>query len=87
MTVSIHESATHYEIFHQDQLIAHHQKTSRHSVVMEPAHYAGLLKVGARALLGAPPRFDPNFGAFGEVMVRDLKLYEAITRSEGGEAR
>ena len=78
---------THYEIIHQDQLIARHQKTTRHSVVMEPAHYAGLLKVGARALLGAPPRFDPNFGPFGEVMVRDLKLYEAISRSEGGEAR
>jgi hypothetical protein len=33
------------------------------------------------------PRFDPYFGGLGEVMVRDLKLYEAVSASEGGEAR
>ena len=31
------------------------------------------------------PRFDPNFGRLGEVMVRDLALYEAASQSEGGE--
>jgi len=54
---------------------------------MEPGHYAGLLRVGAGAGLAPPPRCDPYFGGFGEVMVRDLKLYEAVSRSEGGETR
>ena len=44
-TVSVQESAEHYEFFHQDKLIARHPKAARHSVVMEPAHYAGLLRV------------------------------------------
>ena len=44
---------------------------------MEPAHYAGLLRPGGRPSPGSPPRFDPYFGGFGEVMVRDLALYEA----------
>jgi transposase len=86
LTVSVQESAGHYEFFHEGKLIARHQKAARHSVVMEPAHYAGLLCVGARAT-PAPPRFDPYFANFGEVMVRDLKLYEALFQSEGGEAR
>jgi transposase len=85
-TVSVHESAGHYEIFHQDQLIARHPKAARHSVVMEPAHYAGLLRTDGKSQV-TPPRFDPYFGNFGEVVVRDLKLYEAISQSEGGEAR
>jgi transposase len=87
LTISVHESAAHYEFFHEGQLIASHQKAPRHRVVMEPEHYAGLLRVGARALPPAPPRFDPYFGNFGEVMVRDLKLYEALSQSEGGEPR
>jgi transposase len=86
-TVSVQESATHYEIFHQDTLIACHAKAARHSVVMEPAHYAGLLRAGSNPSAATPPRFDPYFNGFGEVMVRDLKLYEAISQSEGGEAR
>lgn len=87
MTINVHESLGHYEFFHEGKLIARHQKAARHSVVMEPAHYAGLLRVGVRARLGAPPRFDPYFGNFGEVMVRDLKLYEIISQSEGGADR
>ena len=86
-TVGVHESAAHYEIFLQDQLIARHAKAARHSVVMEPAHYAGLLRTGGKPPPPAPPRFDPYFAAFGEVMVRDLKLYEAISQGEGGDAR
>jgi hypothetical protein len=54
---------------------------------MEPGHYAGLLRVGGRLPLAAPPRFDPNFAQLGEVMVRDLALYEAVSQSEGGDAR
>jgi hypothetical protein len=56
-------------------------------VVMEPAHYAGLLRVGRGFPQAAPPRFDPNFSRLGEVMVRDLTLYEAISQSEGGDAQ
>jgi hypothetical protein len=40
---------------------------------------------GGRARAAA--RCDPYFGGFGEVMVRDLNLYEAVSRSEGGEPR
>ena len=87
-TVSVHESLGEYEFFHKDRLIAHHQKSARHSVVMEPAHYAGLLRAGGNKPPGSPPpRFDPYFGQFGEVMVRDLKLYEIISQGEGGVAR
>jgi hypothetical protein len=86
-TVSVQESATHYEIFHQDRLIARHAKAARHSVVMEPAHYAGLLRAAGNPSPATPPRFDPYFSGFGEVMVRDLKLYEALSQNEGGEAR
>jgi transposase len=87
-TVSVQESAAHYEIFHHERLIARHPRAERHSVVMEPGHYAGLLRVAAGAELAPPPpHYDPYFAGFGEVMVRDLKLYEAVSRSEGGEER
>ena len=49
---------------------------------MEPAHYAGLLRVGLSVPQAAPPRCDPNFSRLGEVMVRDLSLYEAGAASE-----
>jgi transposase len=61
-TISVHEGIGHYEFFHHDQLVARHQKATRHSVVMEPAHYAGLLRTDRRQPVGAPPRFDPYFG-------------------------
>ena len=51
-TVSVHEGLGHYEFFHQDRLIARHQKAARHSVVMEPAHYAGLLRAGGNSVAG-----------------------------------
>ena len=87
-TVSVHEGAGHYEFFHHQRLIARHQKAARHSVVMEPKHYAGLLRADGHKSVGSPrPRFDPYFGELGEVMVRDLKLYELISQNEGGEAR
>jgi len=85
--VSVQESVTHIEIFHQERLIARHEKTARHSVVMQPGHYAGLLRVGGRIPPPAPPRFDPNFSQLGEVMVRDLALYEAASCEGGDEAR
>jgi hypothetical protein len=85
--VSVQESVTHFEIFHQERLIARHEKAARHSVVMQPGHYAGLLRVGGRISPPAPPRFDPNFSQLGEVKVRDLALYEAASCDEGGQAR
>jgi len=85
--VSVQESAEHFEFFHQDQLVAHHPKAARHSVVMAPAHYAGLVRIGGRQPPAAAPRFDPKFAQLGEVMVRDLALYEAVSQSAGGDAR
>jgi hypothetical protein len=61
-SVGVHEGIGHYEFFYRDQLIA------RHSVVMEPAHYAGLLLAGAKPSVTPPPRFDPYFDGLGEVM-------------------
>jgi hypothetical protein len=87
LIVSIHESPGHYEIFHQDQLVARHPKATRHSVRMEQAHYAGLLRVDQRHGPPAPPHFDPHFGPLGEVMVRDLALYEAASQNQGGGAQ
>jgi transposase len=87
LDLNVQESAGHLEFFHQDKLVARHPKATRHSVVMDPGHYAGLLRVSDRKALAAPPRFDPNFAQLGEVMVRDLALYEAVSQSEGGNAR
>jgi hypothetical protein len=87
LTVSVHESTEYYEFFHQDQLIARHRKAPRHSVAMAPEHYAGLLRVARQGAVTAPPRFDPNFGRLGEVIVRDLALYEAASLGERGVPR
>jgi len=86
-TVCVQESTTHYEIFHRARLIARHPKAARYSVMMDPGHYAGLLRTSGKLTPAAPPRFDPYFGGFGEVMVRDLKLYEVVSASEGGDAQ
>jgi Mu transposase-like protein len=87
-TVSVHEGLGYYEFFHHQRLIARHQKADRHSVVMEPAHYAGLLRAASNKSVGTPPpRFDPYFSGLGEVMVRDLKLYEIMSQNEGGAER
>jgi len=87
LIVSAQESVEHFEFFHQERLVARHPKAARHSMVMEPGHYAGLLRVGRRNGPPAPPRFDPNFGPLGEVMVRDLVLYELASQGEGGGAQ
>ena len=85
--ISVQESAEHYEFFHEGKLVARHLKAVRHSVLMEPAHYAGLLRVNREAALPPAPRFNPNFSRLGEVMVRDLALYEAASQSKGGDAQ
>jgi hypothetical protein len=54
---------------------------------MEPGHYTGLLRPDDHLAPGAPPRCDPYFNGFGEVLVRDLQLYEAISQGAGGDVR
>ena len=57
--VSVHETAGGYEIFHHGDLVARHAKSPRHSVVMEPEHYQGLLRPG-RGTSISPPKWDPG---------------------------
>jgi len=57
------------------------QSARRRSLASDAAASSGA------APLAAAPRFDPNFAQLGEVMVRDLALYEAVSQSEGGDAR
>jgi transposase len=83
-TVTVHEGAADYQIFHDSQLIARHQKSARHSVVMDPAHYRGLIRRGKLCDSPAPPRWDPSYLALGEVTVRDLSVYERLSEC-GGE--
>jgi len=83
-TVTVIESATHYEIFHDGTLIARHEKAQRYSVVMEPEHYRGLIRARSLSSLPAPPQYDPAYLRLGEVAVRDLSVYEAII-TEGGD--
>jgi transposase len=81
-TVTIAETATHYEIASGTTLIARHLKRPRFSVTMEPAHYAGLLRptgVSAR-----PPQADPAYRPFGEVEIRDLAFYADLVEAGGG---
>ncbi len=80
-TVSVHESDTNYEIFHQDRLIARHAKTASHGVVMEPAHVTrNCCGRGGYRSPATPLRLDPYFEGFGAVLVRDFQLSEAISR-------
>ena len=82
-----------FEILHQGAVIARHAAVGRHQVVMEPAHYAGLLRPGGRAApVAGPPRHDPGYDpgypeprypAAAEVAVRDLGVYAAAAE-EGG---
>lgn len=81
-TVTIHETGHHYEIFHGAHCIARHDKAPRHTVVMDPAHYEGLLRPGRGPSSPAPPQWDPGYRHLGEIAVRDLALYAAL--AEGG---
>lgn len=83
-TVDVRETATHYVIVAGDTCIAQHAKAGRHAVVMEPAHYAGLLRPGAPPLTGAP-QWDPAYHALGAVEVRDLAIYETLSAIGGGQ--
>lgn len=83
-TVDVRETATHYVIVAGDTCIAQHAKAGRHAVVMEPAHYRGLLRpIGAVA--AAAPQWDPAYQALGAVEVRDLAVYDALSAIGGGQ--
>lgn len=84
MTVSVHETSSQYEIFHGDTCIARHAKAARHAVVMDPAHYTGLLRPGPHPAPTAPPQWDPVYRQLGEVPVRDLAVYAALAEAGGG---
>ncbi len=81
-TVDVRETATHYVIVAGDTCIAQHAKAGRHAVVMEPAHYAGLLRPGAASPADAP-QWDPAYHALGEVEVRDLAIYDTLSAIGG----
>lgn len=93
-TVTIRELLGAYEILHEGTVIARHHRRERHQVAMEPAHYAGLLRVpGARAagLQPVPPQHDPGYPAFpalaatADVAVRDLAVYAALVEDQRPE--
>jgi transposase len=81
-TVNVRETATHYVIMAGDTCVAQHAKAGRHAVVMEPGHYAGLLRPGPRRRTEAP-QWDPAYHALGTVEARDLAIYDAL--SIGGD--
>ncbi|MDN5933087.1 MAG: IS21 family transposase [Pseudonocardia sp.] len=75
--VRVRETTQGFEILHDDQVIARHARAERHQVIMEPAHYAGLLRAD-RAEAVPVPRFDPRYPVAGDVLVRDLAVYAAL---------
>ena len=75
-TVTVHEHATDFTIHHGDVLVARHARRGRAHVVMEPAHYAGLLRVDRTPLALQPPQHDPRYVGRGEVTTRDLAVFE-----------
>ena len=83
--MTVHETAAAYALVINGICIAEHAKAARHTVVMEPAHYAGLLRPDGRAISDTPPRWDPAYRQLGDVMVRDLGIYGVIV-DVGGAA-
>lgn len=83
-TVTVQETATHDEIFQGTACLARHVKAPRHTVVMDQAHYHGLLRPGGTPRAAGPPQWDPAYQLVGEVMVRDLARYAAVAESGGG---
>lgn len=82
-TVQVHETATQYELVVAERCVAQHAKAARHAVVMEPAHYAGLLRPPGGPVADTPPRWDPAYHQLGAVMVRDLAVYATVAEIGG----
>ncbi len=76
--VKMRETTTGYEILHEDTVIARHARAARHPVVMDPLHYAGLLRPPGQRSPLAPPRWDPDYPLGSDVEVRDLSIYAAL---------
>jgi len=81
-TVTVEETATHYELFAGGACIAQHAKAGRHALVMDPTHYAGLLRPGPPTPPAAP-QWDPAYRQLGQVAVRDLAAYAAVADAGG----
>lgn len=79
-TVTVHELAAGFEIRHGDTIVAEHaRQPMKHQVVMQPEHYAGLLRVDRTPLQLTPPQYDPRYPRSSEVAVRDLSIYEELS--------
>lgn len=78
-TVTVHELASGFEIRHGDAVVAEHTRQPKRQVVMQPEHYAGLLRVDRTPLRAAPPQYDPRYPRSSEVVVRDLSIYEELS--------
>ncbi len=74
--VTVVEHATAFSIHHDHVQIAQHARRGRAQVVMDPAHYTGLLRVDRTPLALQPPQHDPRYAGRGEVITRDLTVYE-----------
>lgn len=81
-TVTVREHATDFTIWQRDALVATHARQGRKQVVMEPAHYAGLLRVDRTRLAAQPPQYDPRYTGQCEVTPRDLAVYERFAALE-----
>ena len=78
-SVVVRELLGSYEILHEGAVIARHRSVGRHQVVLEPTHYAGLLRPrGSAPLAAGPPRYDPGYPGTADVTVRDLGVYAVI---------
>jgi transposase len=77
-TVEVHESAAGFAIQHADEVVAEHVRRPRHQVIMDPAHYAGLLRLDHTPRAAQPPQHDPRYQQIGVVEARDLAVYECI---------
>ena len=78
-TVEIFESAAGFAMQHGDTIVAEHVRRPRQQVVMDPAHYTGLLRVDRTPRALAPPQYDPRYQHVGLVERRDLAIYEALS--------
>ena len=77
-TVEVYESAAGFAIQYADTVVAAHVRRPRQQVIMDPAHYAGLLRVDRTPRALAPPEYDPRYQHVGTVERRDLASYDEL---------